>query len=136
MAYLLPGLVLGSTSLAYIARLTRSSLIDNIGADYVRTATAKGLSRRRVVGVHTLRNSMIPVITFLGTDLGALMSGAIVTEAVFNVPGLGNLIFDGIQRQEGTVVVGATTFLIIVYMLTTLLVDVLYAVLDPRIRYE
>lgn len=135
-AYLLPGLVLGSTSLAYIARLTRSSLIDNLGGDYVRTATAKGLSRQRVVGVHTLRNSLIPVVTYLGVDLGSLMGGAIVTEAIFNIPGLGNLIFDGIQRQEGTVVVGATTFLIIVYMVTTLLVDVLYAVLDPRIRYD
>ncbi len=135
-SYLLPAIVLGSVSLAYVARLTRASLAENLRADYVRTATAKGLNRRRVVGVHTLRNSMIPVVTYLGVDLGALLGGAIVTEAVFNIPGLGGLVFDSIVRQEGTVVVGVTTFLVIVYMLTNLLVDLLYAVLDPRIRYD
>jgi oligopeptide transport system permease protein len=135
-SYLLPGIVLGSVSLAYVARLTRASLVENLRGDYVRTATAKGLSRRRVVGIHTLRNSLIPVITFLGVDLGALMGGAIVTESVFNIPGLGGLVFDAIVRQEGTIVVGVATFLVVVYMLTNLLVDVLYAVLDPRIRYE
>jgi oligopeptide transport system permease protein len=135
-SYLLPGLVLGSVSLAYVARLTRASLVENLRADYVRTATAKGLRRRRVVGVHTLRNSLIPVVTFLGVDFGALMGGAIVTEGVFNIPGLGGLVYDAIIRQEGTVVVGVTTFLIIIYMITNLIVDILYAVLDPRIRYE
>ena len=89
-----------------------------------------------MVGVHTLRNSLIPVVTYLGVDLGALLGGAIVTESVFNIPGLGNEVFSAIVRQEGTVVVGITTFLVIVYMVTNLLVDVLYAVLDPRIRYD
>jgi oligopeptide transport system permease protein len=135
-SYLLPGLVLGSVSLAYVARLTRASIVENQRADYVRTAKAKGLKNRRVVGVHTLRNSLIPVVTYLGVDLGALIGGAIVTESVFNIPGLGNEVFSAIVRQEGTVVVGITTFLVIVYMVTNLLVDVLYAVLDPRIRYE
>lgn len=135
-SYLLPGFVLGSVSLAYVARLTRSALVENLRADYVRTATAKGLGRSRVVGVHTLRNSMIPVITYLGVDLGALLGGAVVTESVFNIPGVGNLVIGGIGRQEGTVVVGVATFLIIVYMTMNLLVDILYAVLDPRIRYE
>jgi peptide/nickel transport system permease protein/oligopeptide transport system permease protein len=134
--YLLPAMVLGSVSLAYIARLTRTSLIENLRADYVRTATAKGLSRRRVVGIHTFRNSMIPVVTFLAIDLGSLMGGAIITETVFNIPGLGRAVFEGVQRQEGTVVVGIVTFLVVVYMVANLLVDVLYAVLDPRIRYE
>ncbi len=135
-SYLLPAIVLGSLSLAYIARLTRASLAENLRADYVRTATAKGLSRRRVVGVHTLRNSMIPVVTFLAIDLGGLMGGAIITETIFNIPGLGRAVFEGVQGQEGTVVVGIVTFLVIVYMVANLLVDVLYAVLDPRIRYE
>jgi ABC-type dipeptide/oligopeptide/nickel transport system permease component len=135
-SYLLPAMVLGSVSLAYIARLTRTSLIENLRADYVRTATAKGLSRRRVVGIHTFRNSMIPVVTFLAIDLGSLMGGAIITETIFNIPGLGRAVFDGVQRQEGTVVVGIVTFLVVIYMLANLLVDVLYAVLDPRIRYE
>jgi peptide/nickel transport system permease protein/oligopeptide transport system permease protein len=136
VSYILPGMVLGSVSLAYIARLTRTSLVENLRADYVRTATAKGLSRRRVVGLHTLRNSMIPVVTFLAIDLGGLMGGAIITETIFNIPGIGRAVFEGVQRQEGTVVVGIVTFLVVVYLVANLLVDVLYAVLDPRIRYE
>ena len=136
VSYLLPAVVLGSVSLAYIARLTRTSLAENLRADYVRTATAKGLTRRRVVGVHTFRNSMIPVVTFLAIDLGALMGGAIITETIFNIPGIGRAVFEGVQRQEGTVVVGIVTFLVVVYMMANLLVDLLYAVLDPRIRYE
>jgi oligopeptide transport system permease protein len=136
MSYVLPAMVLGSVSLAYIARLTRTSIVENLRADYVRTATAKGLPRRRVVGIHTFRNSMIPVVTFLAIDLGALMGGAIITETIFNIPGIGRAVFEGVQRQEGTVVVGIVTFLVLVYMIANLLVDVLYAVLDPRIRYE
>jgi peptide/nickel transport system permease protein/oligopeptide transport system permease protein len=132
----LPAIVLGSVSLAYIARLTRTSLVENLRADYVRTATAKGLRRGRVVGVHALRNSLIPVITYLGVDLGALMGGAIITETVFNLPGLGRAVFDAVGRQEGTVVVGIVTFLVLIYMVSNLFVDVMYAVLDPRIRYD
>jgi oligopeptide transport system permease protein len=135
-SYLLPAIVLGSVSLAYIARLTRTSLVENLRSDYVRTATAKGLSRRRVVGIHTFRNSMIPVVTYLAIDLGALMGGAIITETIFNIPGIGRAVFEGVQRQEGTVVVGIVTFLVVIYMVANLLVDVLYAVLDPRIRYD
>jgi ABC-type dipeptide/oligopeptide/nickel transport system permease component len=135
-SYLLPAMVLGSVSLAYVARLTRTSLVENLRADYVRTARAKGLSPRRVIGIHALRNSMIPVVTFLAVDLGALMGGAIITESIFNVPGLGREVFESVIRQEGTVVVGITTFLVIVYMLSSLLVDVLYSLLDPRIRYD
>ncbi len=133
---LMPSLVLGSVSLAYIARLTRTSLVENLRGDYVRTATSKGLSRRRVVGIHTLRNSMIPVVTFLAIDLGALMGGAIITETIFNVPGIGREIYDSVTHQENAVVVGIVTFMVIVYMLANLVVDVLYAVLDPRIRYD
>lgn len=135
-SYILPGLVLGSVSLAYVARLTRSSLVDNLGADYVRTAKSKGLTRGRVVGVHAMRNSLIPVVTYLGIDLGSLLGGAIITESVFNIPGVGGAVFDGVIRQEGTTVVGLTTFIILVYIFMNLLVDVLYAVLDPRIRYD
>ncbi|HVR77939.1 MAG TPA: ABC transporter permease [Acidimicrobiia bacterium] len=135
-SFIMPAIVLGSLSLAYIARLTRTSLAENMRADYVRTATAKGLKRSRVVGVHAMRNSMIPVITFLGVDLGALMGGAIITEGIFNLPGLGNAVFTAVTRQEGTVVVGIVTFLVLLFLLSNLIVDVLYAVLDPRIRYE
>ena len=136
MSYVMPAMVLGSISLAFVARLTRTSLVENLRADYVRTATAKGLSRPRVVGVHALRNSLIPVITFLGVDLGQLMAGAIITETIFNIPGVGRAVFEAVQRQEGTVVVGIVTFLVVVFIFSTLIVDLLYALLDPRIRYE
>ncbi|MCW2613611.1 MAG: transporter permease [Frankiales bacterium] len=134
--YLLPGFVLAALSLAYVARLTRTSLAENLRNDYVRTAKAKGLTPLSVVGKHTLRNSLIPVVTFLGADLGALLSGAVVTEGIFNIPGLGRAVFGAIQTQEGTVVVGIVTLFVFVFILFNLLVDVLYAALDPRIRYE
>jgi len=132
---LLPGIVLGSVSLAYIMRLTRTSVVENSHADYVRTAVAKGLPRRRVVTVHLLRNSMIPVITYLGADIGALMGGAIVTERIFNIHGVGGTLFQAITRGEAATVVSFVTVLVIVYLFANLLVDLLYAVLDPRIRY-
>jgi len=131
-----PGFVLGSLSMAYVTRLTRTSIAENKHADFVRTAVAKGLPQRRVVGVHLLRNSAIPVVTFLGTDLGALMGGAIVTEGIFDIKGIGNLVFDGIIGKDGLIVTGVVTLLVLVYLLSNLLVDLLYAVLDPRIRYD
>ncbi|WP_328604348.1 ABC transporter permease [Amycolatopsis sp. NBC_00345] len=133
---IVPGIALGSLSMAYIARLTRTSIAENRHADYIRTAIAKGQPRSRVVGVHLLRNSVIPVLTFLGTDLGALMGGAIVTEGVFNINGLGGLIFRGIQNRESATVTGVVVLLVLVYLLMSLIVDLLYAVLDPRIRYD
>ena len=135
-SYLLPAFVLAALSLAYVARLTRTSLVENLRSNYIRTAVAKGLPRKRVVGRHALRNSLIPVVTYLGIDLGALMSGAIVTEGIFNVPGIGQQVFVSIRSQEGPVVIGITTALVLVYISANLLVDVLYGVLDPRIRYE
>jgi len=135
-AYALPAFVLGSTSLAYVARLTRTSMVENLRADYVRTAKAKGLSRARGVGRHTMRNSLIPVVTFLGADLGSLMGGAIVTEGIFNVNGIGRAVFEAIGDQNNATVVGIVTALVIIFIASTLLVDLLYAVLDPRIRYE
>jgi oligopeptide transport system permease protein len=135
-SYLLPGFVLAALSLAYVARLTRTSLVENMRSDYVRTARAKGLPPRTVVGKHTLRNSLIPVVTFLGADMGTLMSGAIVTEGIFNVPGLGRAVFQAVQSQEGAVVAGIVTLFVFFYIFFNLLVDVLYAALDPRIRYD
>ncbi|WP_104091689.1 ABC transporter permease [Arthrobacter sp. GMC3] len=132
---ILPALVLGLVSLAYVIRLTRASISENMNADYVRTATAKGLSRRRVVVVHILRNSLIPVVTFLGADLGALMGGAIVTEGIFNVPGVGNLLYQAILKGESATVVAVVSLLVIVFVVANLVVDLLYAWLDPRIRY-
>lgn len=135
-AMIMPAFVLAAASLAYVARLTRTSMVENMRADYVRTATAKGLPRRRVVVRHTLRNSLIPVITYLGIDLGSLMAGAIITEGIFNVPGIGTEVFRAVSAREGPIVVGIVTFLLVVFMVSNLVVDMLYAVLDPRIRYE
>jgi oligopeptide transport system permease protein len=131
----MPAVVLAGLSLAYVARLTRTSVAENLRSDYMRTAVAKGLPRRRVIGVHLMRNSMIPVVTFLGTDIGALMGGAIITEGLFNIHGVGGTIFESIQRREGTTLVGLVTVLVLIYLATSLIVDLLYAVLDPRIRY-
>ena len=132
---LLPGLVLALVSLAYVTRLTRTSIAENARADYVRTALAKGLPRHRVITRHLLRNSLIPVVTFIGTDIGALMGGAIVTERIFNIHGVGYQLYQGILRQNSPTVVGFVTILVLVFLLANLLVDLLYAVLDPRIRY-
>ncbi|HEX6329673.1 MAG TPA: ABC transporter permease [Actinomycetota bacterium] len=134
ISYVLPSMVLGSLSLVYIARLTRTSLVENLRSDYVRTAEAKGLPRRRVVGRHALRNSLIPVVTFLGVDLGTLMAGAIITEGIFNIPGIGREVFLAIQGQEFAVVVGIVTAGILIFIAMNMIVDILYAVLDPRIR--
>lgn len=133
---IVPGFVLGATSLATTARLTRTSIMENIRADYVRTAKAKGLSSRRVIGVHTLRNSLIPVITWIGLDIGVSMGGAVVTETIFNVPGIGRLVTQAARTGEATTVIGVVTMLVLIFLVVNLLVDLLYAVLDPRIRYE
>ena len=133
---IMPGFVLGSISMAYIARVARTSISENRRSDYVRTAIAKGLPMRRVVGVHLLRNSLIPVVTLLGTDLGALMGGAIVTEGIFNIRGIGGTVYKAITTKESATVVSIVVILVLVYLLMNLLVDLLYAALDPRIRYE
>jgi oligopeptide transport system permease protein len=133
---LLPAFALALVSFAYVLRLTRASVIENSTADYVRTATAKGLSRPRVVMAHILRNSMIPVVTYLGASLGGLMGGAIVTEGIFNVPGVGQKLYQAILRSEGPTVVAIVSVLVLVFVIANLLVDLLYAWLDPRIRYE
>lgn len=132
----MPGLVLGSLSVAYVARLTRTNLVENLRADYVRTAKAKGLSRGRAVGLHALRNSLVPVVTFIGADFGALMGGAIVTERIFNINGVGYFIFRSINQRDGVSVVGAVVCLVLVYLLMNLVVDLLYGLLDPRISHE
>ena len=132
----MPAIVLGATSLAYVIRLTRQSVSENVSADFVRTARAKGLPNGQVMSRHILRNSLIPVATFLGGDLGALMGGAIITEGIFNVSGIGGTLWQAIIKGEPSTVVSVTTVLVLVYILANLLVDLLYAVLDPRIRYE
>ncbi len=136
LSLVLPGLVLGAFSLAAIARLTRTSLIENLRSDYVRTAKAKGLTTRRTVGIHTLRNSLIPVVTFIGIDIGFLLGGSLVTEGIFNIPGVGQLVFLAIQANDSPVIIGVVTIITVVFLISNLVVDILYAALDPRIRYD
>jgi oligopeptide transport system permease protein len=133
---LIPGFVLGSVSMAFVARLTRTAIMENKRADYVRTALAKGQPKSRIVGVHLLRNSALPVLTYVGTNLGALMGGAIVTEGIFDIKGIGQLVYQSILNKEGFIVTGVVVLLVIVFLLVNLIIDLLYAVIDPRIRYD
>jgi len=133
---ILPGFVLASLSLAFVLRLTRASLLDTLNADYVRTAIAKGLPRGMVIRRHVVRNSLIPVITYIGADVGTLLGGAIVTEGIFNIQGVGGLIFHAVKIRENATVVSVTTVVVLIVLLVNLLIDLFYAVLDPRIRYE
>jgi oligopeptide transport system permease protein len=133
---IMPAFVLASVSVAYIARLMRTNLVENLRSDYVRTAKAKGLTSTRTVGVHTLRNSLIPVVTYIGIDIGALMGGAIVTERIFNINGIGNFLYRSIGQKDGASVVGTVTLLVLIYLLVNLLVDILYGFLDPRISHD
>lgn len=133
---ILPGMVLASLYIAYVARLTRTSLVENLRADYVRTAKSKGLSRGRQVGLHALRNSMIPVVTYIGLSFGGLMGGAIVTERIFNINGIGFFLYRSITQRDGVSVVGTIVLIVVVYLVVNLLVDLLYGVLDPRISLD
>ncbi|WP_249521488.1 ABC transporter permease [Microbacterium sp. ER1] len=131
----LPALVLGFSLFAVSMRLMRSSVIDTLNQDWVRTAYSKGLSRRRVLPVHVLRNSLIPVITNSATNFGVLLVGATVTEGIFNIPGVGNTLYQAAIRGEGPTVVSFVTVFVILYVLVNLVIDLLYGLLDPRIRY-
>jgi ABC-type dipeptide/oligopeptide/nickel transport system permease component len=134
--YILPGFVVASVSMAYVARLQRTTLLETLETDYVRTARAKGLRERRVIFNHAWRNSIIPVVTYLGVDIGTLIGGAILTETVFNIPGLGRQLASSIQSKDNQVVLGISIFVVFVYLVANLIVDLLYAVIDPRIRYD
>ncbi len=131
---LMPWFVLATAFAAIYARLLRANLLEVMGEDYIRTARAKGLSERRVIFKHGARSALTPIITVLGLDIGILVGGAILTESVFNIPGIGRLTFDAIQRGDVITVQGATLFLALAVCLCNLLVDVLYSVLDPRVR--
>lgn len=133
---ILPALTLGTFSLARNARLIRSSLLEVLGLDYVKTARAKGLAERVVIGRHALKNALIPVVTVLGLEFGTLLGGAVITETVFAWPGVGRMVILAIQQRDFPVVVGAVTVIAVVFVLLNLLVDLLYGVLDPRVRYS
>lgn len=132
---ILPAVTLAAVSTAYVARIMRSQMLEVMSQDYIRTAEAKGLSGGAVVRKHALKNALIPVVTFIGIDLGAMMSGAILTETVFNWPGVGYEIFLAIGQRDWPIVMGGVLLVVVVVMVVNLLVDVSYAFLDPRIRY-
>ena len=134
MHYVLPSITLASVSMAYTARIMRSQLLDVMNQDYIRTAKAKGLSNRSIILHHALKNALIPVVTYIGVDFGAMLSGAILTETVFNWPGVGYEIFRAISQRDWPIVMGGVTLVVVVVMIVNLVVDISYAFLDPRIR--
>jgi len=133
---ILPAVALSTIPMAIIARMTRSSLLDVLGRDYVRTARAKGATERRVVAKHALRNALLPVVTIVGLQMGALLSGAVLTETVFGLAGMGTMLFEAITARDFPIIQGFTVIVATAYVLLNLLVDVSYAYLDPRIRLE
>jgi ABC-type dipeptide/oligopeptide/nickel transport system permease component len=136
VSYLLPALCLALFGVPELARLTRTSIIENQTADFVDTAVAKGLPPRLVMVRHILRNSLVPVVSVLGLALGFLMSGAILVEGIFNVPGLGFTLFTGIRQQNGPVVVGISTLMVFIFLALNLVVDIVCGLLDPRISLD
>ena len=135
MHYILPSITLASVTLAVTARIMRSQLLEVLNQDYIRTAYAKGLSRRDVILKHALKNALIPVVTFIGIDFGTMMAGAILTESVFSWPGVGREIYLAIISRDWPIVMGGVVIIVIIVMAMNLLIDFSYAWLDPRIRY-
>ncbi len=131
---ILPMIALGTIPMAIIARMTRSSLLDVLGLDYIRTARAKGVSERRVVSAHGMRNALLPVVTVIGLSLGGLLSGAVLTETIFNLTGIGKTIVEAITGRDYIVIQGIVLVVAVIYVTANLIVDVSYAILDPRIR--
>ena len=132
---LLPALALSTVPMAIVMRMTRGAMIEVLHQDYVRTARAKGLRDRVVVGGHAFRNALLPVVTIVGLQVGALLSGAILTETIFSWPGIGRWVYESIQLRDYPVVQSMTLVIAVIFVVTNLLVDLSYAWLDPRVRY-
>jgi peptide/nickel transport system permease protein len=133
---ILPAVAVGTIPMAIIARMTRSSLLEVVGLDYIRTARAKGMVERRVISKHAMRNALIPIVTIIGIETGSLLSGAVLTETVFNLPGMGTALVSAILARDYPVVQGFTLVIAIIFVVVNLLVDMSYAYLDPRIRVD
>jgi dipeptide transport system permease protein len=132
---ILPTIVLGTIPLAVIARQTRSAMLEVLGEDFVRTARAKGLAPFRVVGIHALRNAMIPVVTTIGLQVGVMLAGAILTETIFSWPGIGKWMVDSVSKRDYPVIQGGLLIIAAIIMLVNLAVDLLYGLINPRIRH-
>jgi ABC-type dipeptide/oligopeptide/nickel transport system permease component len=133
---ILPVIALGTISLAIVARITRSSLLEVLGLDYIRTARAKGVGERSVLRKHAFRNAMLPVVTIIGLQLGLLLAGAVLTETVFNLSGVGRTMYDAITARDYIVVQAFTLIIALIYLTVNLIVDISYAYLDPRVRLK
>jgi len=133
---ILPALALATIPTAIIARMTRSSMLDVLQEDYIRTANAKGLAERVVLFRHALKNAFLPVITVIGIQTGTLLAGAVLTETIFSWPGIGKWVYDSILGRDYPIVQGGTLLIAIIFVGVNLLVDISYAMLDPRIRYD
>jgi peptide/nickel transport system permease protein len=133
---ILPAITLGLSLMALVSRLLRSSLIEALGADYIRTARAKGLRQWKVVSKHALRNSLLPVVTVIGLEIGSLLGGSVVTETVFAWPGVGQMLVQAINNRDYPLVQAAIIFIAIAFVFINLIVDILYAFIDPRIEYD
>lgn len=132
----LPAVALGLQRSASIARVTRSSMLDVLGNDYIRTARSKGLGNKKIIGLHALKNAANPIITQIGISVAHLMGGSVVMEKLFNIPGIGRLAFDSISRRDYPTIQGHILFVAVIYVFVNLLVDLLYKVFDPRIKYN
>jgi peptide/nickel transport system permease protein len=132
----MPAIALGYRQSAVAARMMRSSMLEVMREDYVRTARSKGLRERTVINVHAIRNAILPVVTIYGTEIVMLISGAVIIETIFNIPGIGRLLVDGINHRDVNLVQGLVSFITVIVLLMNLLVDLVYGWVDPRIRYE
>lgn len=132
---ILPAFSLGFSQSALLARLVRSSMLDVLREDYIRTAAAKGIAQRRIIYSHALRNALLPAITVIGTSIGGLLGGAVITETVFTLPGMGQLVVQSVLRRDYPVIQGALLIIAVIYVVMNLLIDVLYVYIDPRVRY-
>lgn len=134
--YIGPVVVSALFSMAYVVRLTRTSTLDVLNQDYIRTARAKGLPEWKVLGKHALRNAILPIVTYIGPMFAALITGSFVVEKVFGIPGIGNLFTNSILNRDYTLIMGITVFFSIILVICTLIVDILYVLIDPRIKYQ
>lgn len=133
---IMPAIALGSIQAALIARMTRTSMLEVLNTNYIKTARAKGVKDRKIVYVHALRNAFLPILTVVGTTLGSLMAGAAVTETIFNIPGIGQLIINSVERRDYSVIQGVVLFVTVIYVFVNLVIDLLYGVIDPRVRLQ
>ena len=133
-AIILPALAIATHLMAMLARMTRSSMVEVLGEDYVRTARAKGLPEYRVVLKHALRNALVPIVTVIGLTVALMIGGAVVTETVFGLPGVGNLVVSAVTRRDYPVIQGALLVVAAIYVVINFLIDLLYTVVDPRVK--